>query len=236
MFIGYYNYTVILTYGSLLSAMIGILVCLNGIGHPFYGVFFLLISGLCDTFDGRVASTKKDRSAKEKAFGMQIDSLADLVAFGVLPACIGMSMVKVSARFTEIPHIRRVEADEPFILYPILFFLIVLIYVLAALIRLAYFNVTEEERAASETGRRSSYTGLPVTSAALIFPTILLIQYLTNKDLTLVYFGVMAVVAVLFVTRFEVKKPKGKWLGILVAIGGIEFLMFLIARYILHLR
>ena len=236
MLIGYYDYTVILTYGSLISAMLGILVCLHGIGHPFYGVFFLLFSGLCDTFDGKIASLKKDRSKQAKAFGVQIDSLADMVAFGVLPGCIGMAMVKVSARFTEVPHIRRIEADEPFILYPILFFVIVIIYTLAALIRLAYFNVTEEERSRVETGRRSSYTGLPVTSAALIFPTILLIQYLTNQDLTLVYFGVMAVVAVLFVLRFQIRKPTGKWIALLVLIGVVEFVLFLVARFGLKLR
>ena len=43
-----------------------------------------MITGLCDTFDGAVASTK-DRTASEKRFGVQIDSLCDLIGFGVLP-------------------------------------------------------------------------------------------------------------------------------------------------------
>ena len=37
----------------------GVIVCLNGIGHPI-GIFFLLFSGLCDTFDGKVARSKKN--------------------------------------------------------------------------------------------------------------------------------------------------------------------------------
>ena len=98
--IGVYDYTVVLTYLSLISGLIGIIACLHGIGHPFVGIFFLLLSGLCDTFDGRVARRKQDRTELEKSYGIQIDSLADLVAFGVLPGCIGIAMLRVSDKFT----------------------------------------------------------------------------------------------------------------------------------------
>ena len=90
--IGYYNYTVWLTSASLLSACLGIGVSLHGAGQPYWGVFFQLLSGLCEAFDGRVARRKKDRSQMEKKYGIQIDSLADLVAIGVLPACIGEAL------------------------------------------------------------------------------------------------------------------------------------------------
>lgn len=35
--IGFYDYTVILTYLSILSGTTGIILCLNGIGHPYLG-------------------------------------------------------------------------------------------------------------------------------------------------------------------------------------------------------
>lgn len=38
--IGFYDYTVILTYLSLMSGTIGIMLCLNGMGHPYLGMFF----------------------------------------------------------------------------------------------------------------------------------------------------------------------------------------------------
>ena len=60
--IGYYDYTVILTYLSMLSATSGIMLCLNDIGHPYLGMFFLMFCGLCDAFDGKVARTKKNRT------------------------------------------------------------------------------------------------------------------------------------------------------------------------------
>ena len=88
--LGFYDYTVVLTYCSVISAVIGIYVSLSGAGHPYIGVMLLLLCGLFDTFDGRVARSKKNRTEKEKAFGVQIDSLSDLVAFGVLPVCIGI--------------------------------------------------------------------------------------------------------------------------------------------------
>ena len=83
----YWDYTVVLTYCSLLSATTGILVSLSA-GHPYIGVMFLLLCGLYDTFDGRVARSKKNRTAKEKEFGIQIDSLSDLVAFKSVTVCV----------------------------------------------------------------------------------------------------------------------------------------------------
>ena len=78
---------------------------------------------------------------------MQIDSLSDLICFGVLPAVT----VYAAARGA---------------LYAAL---AAGLYVLAALIRLAWFNVDEEERYDTDNGQREMYLGLPVTTAALFF-------------------------------------------------------------------
>ena len=139
--IGFYDYTVVLTYLSLMSGATGIMLCLNGIGHPYLGMFFLLFSGLCDTFDGKVARTKKNRTEQMKNFGIQIDSLSDLVAFGLLPASIGISMLRYALRMPGLSGFTSYVLTH----YPkptqfILTFIAVL-YVLAAMIRLAYFNV-----------------------------------------------------------------------------------------------
>ena len=55
--IGYYHYTMTLTYLSLIFSGVGIFASLSGGGHPYIGIFALLASGLCDAFDGRVART-----------------------------------------------------------------------------------------------------------------------------------------------------------------------------------
>ena len=173
--IGVYDYTVILTYLSLVSAMCGCIVSTAGNGHPYIGGFFLLFCGLCDTFDGKVARAKKNRTDREKAFGVQIDSLSDLVAFGVLPASIAVGLLTSDGiQIIPFPEDRLVD----------LYTIGLILYVLAALIRLAFFNVLDEEKRYSEDVVPKGYVGLPVTSAALIFPVTLLMNYFIPKDLS----------------------------------------------------
>ena len=226
--IGFYDYTVILTYLSLLSATTGIVVALSGGGHPYYGCFFLLFSGLCDAFDGKVARTKKTRTRAEMDFGIQIDSLSDLVAFGVLPSCIGTALIRVSpliqAALAGISIPWHIAAGK-FLLHAIL-----VLYALAAMIRLAYYNVTEEERQEKESGARKEYLGLPVTSAALIFPFVLLLQHMSRPDITLAYLAVSLVTAVLFITPVRVPKPGMRGILIMVGIGAVEFALLLVRK------
>ena len=56
--IGFYNYTVILTYIGLLSSVFGITQVFEG--RLSIAFLCLVISGICDLFDGKVARSKKD--------------------------------------------------------------------------------------------------------------------------------------------------------------------------------
>ena len=123
--IGFYDYTVLLTYLGFASGVIGIYFSV--LGNPFAAIICLMFSGLCDMFDGKVARTKKRRTVEERNFGVQLDSLSDLVCFGILPTMIGYSLGVKSS-----------------LLVPLLIF-----YPLAALIRLAYFNMLEVIRNSS---------------------------------------------------------------------------------------
>lgn len=230
--IGFYDYTVILTYLSLISGTTGIVLCLNGIGHPYLGMFFLLFSGLCDTFDGKVARMKKDRTSEMKRFGIQIDSLADLIAFGVLPACIGMAMFRSRVQLNVFtgPWLGILQR-YPFAYRGILTVISVL-YVLAAMIRLAYFNVLEESGQNCDSKGEKTYTGLPVTSAALIFPAVLLLHTSLKADLTAIYFGVMIIVGILFLSKFHIKKPKNKTIALMIILGVLEFAVLAIGLFL----
>ena len=88
--IGVYDYTVLATYLSLAFGVSGILAAMND--SPYSALLCLMVSGLLDAFDGRIARTKKNRTEQEKRFGIQIDSLNDVVCFGVLPGVIGASL------------------------------------------------------------------------------------------------------------------------------------------------
>jgi len=207
--IGYYNYTVILTYLSLVSSVAGIFFTM-GIGklgsHPEYAIICLMVSGLCDMFDGKVARTKKDRTESEKQFGIQIDSLCDCICFGVLPSVIGYSVGMKS--WLDIP--------------------VLVMFPLCAVIRLAYFNVSEEERQKETSETRKVYEGLPVTSVSLILPLI----YSFHKDIGEVCFPdvygcSLFIIAIAFITRFKVKKPTMKTMMTFIGIGVLELIWML---------
>lgn len=199
--IGYYNYTVILTYLSLVSSVVGIFFAMgiNGDINVEYAIICLMISGFCDMFDGKVARTKKGRSKSEKQFGIQIDSLCDAVCFGVLPSVIGYSIGMNS--WYDVP--------------------VLVIFPLCAIIRLAYFNVAEEERQQKTSEIRKTYEGLPVTSVALIIPLLYSFHKdIGNKWFPTVYGFSLLIIAIAFITRFKVKKPSIK---IMIAFIGIGF-------------
>lgn len=182
--LGFYDYTVILTYMSLISAFAGII--LSGKGMNTAAVFCLLFCGVCHAFDGCVARTKKNRTEDEKAFGIQIDSLCDAVSFGVFPALLSVRMG----------------------LNGILGMGIAAVYCLCAVIRLAFFNVQGAKRYQAEEGKRKTYRGLPVTSISIIYPVISVLQrFLPGDFFRVVLHIVMAVTALLFILDFSVKKP-----------------------------
>lgn len=196
--LGYYNYTVILTYLSFVSGVTGIFLSLAS-GNSLGGVICLMLSGFFDLFDGKVASTKKNRTAEEKKFGIQIDSLSDLVCFGVLPVAIGYSLGLTSTYW----------------------YVLFALYALAALIRLAYFNVAEEARQKTTQGVRKSYNGMPVTSVAILIPVIYFIGHLLSfpTGFAYAYAVCLAVFAVaMLLARLNVPKIGGKNIYIWTAI------------------
>lgn len=202
--IGIYDYTVILTYLSFLSGLTGIYFSLNG--NTLIGIICIMVSGLFDMFDGKVARTKKNRTETSKKFGIQIDSLSDLVAFGLLPSAIGISL----------------GLDKT-----ILCFTLYLIP-LCALIRLAYFNVDEEVRSSKTTEVRHEYLGLPVTTSAIVVPIIYLLKNIIKNNFVYVYGVVLLMLSILFITKFKMFKLKNRGMIIMTILGIIILTMLLI--------
>ena len=99
-------------------------------------------------------------------------------------------------------------------------------YMLCALIRLAYFNVCEEERQQTEGGTRKTYDGLPVTMAAVIFPTFYIVMSLANINPAYIFPPLAAIMAFAFIFAF--KLPKANMTGsIIMALIGIAELVFI---------
>ncbi|MEY8369104.1 CDP-alcohol phosphatidyltransferase family protein [Anaerovoracaceae bacterium 42-11] len=193
--IGFYNYTVILTYMSLLSAMIGMTFATTG--HYKMAVFCLALSGFFDMFDGKVARRKLDRTDDEKLFGIQLDSLCDVVAFGAFPGllcyCLG---VRGSLGMLAIGF-----------------------YCICGVIRLAFFNVIETNNFFSEEEHEKVYHGLPITSIAVILPLVFLLRFAVAAHAFVLILMVMLFgTGALFIADFKMKKPGNKVLALLVLI------------------
>ena len=150
--IGFYNYTVILTYLSLMISVGGLFLAADG--RIDMAILCLMTSGFLDLFDGMVARTKKDRTDDQKSFGIQIDSLTDVICFGALPALI--------AYMTGMRAVYQI--------------LILMVFVTCGMIRLGYYNVTEQHRQAATSEVRKAYCGLPITSSSLIVPFVYLFR------------------------------------------------------------
>ena len=205
--IGFYGFWVYLTYASLLSAMVGIFFAIYG--YITYALICLMISGICDTLDGRVASLKS-RTDREVGYGIQLDALADVVAFGALPAVIGVMIGQEQGTVGTASKI------------------IFAVYVLAALIRLAYFTVIEVELQGKKE-KRTYYEGLPVTIVALLIPVVYAVCTIFDFPLFPVYNVLLAVIAIAFVARIKVYKPQGK-MKILLCLIGVPILIFIIVN------
>lgn len=202
--IGFYNYTVWLTYIGMLSSVIGIGLAAGG--NVTAAVICLMFSGLCDMFDGIVARTKKDRTDEEKRYGIQLDSLSDVVCFGVLPFVIGV----------------KSGADDWWQIS------IMALFALAGLIRLAYYNVTEETRQQHTDEKRKHYLGVPITSSALTVPLLFCFHGLIGTDsFAIAYTLLLLVNGAMFVTPIQVKKPSKTGLMAMLA-AGIVFLVLIL--------
>ena len=205
--IGFYSYTVILTYIGFVCGSVGLYFAANGSTNM--AIIMLMLAGFCDMFDGKVAKTKKDRTPEECRFGIQIDSLSDMVCFGLLPP-----MIAFSAGLHKPINIA-----------------VFCCFSLATLIRLAYFNVTEEERQQVTTERRKVYEGLPVTSVALIIPLLFAfrkdLEALSASAFPITATVVYAVIACRFITRFTLKKPQLRAMLWFIVVGVLELLLLI---------
>lgn len=201
--LGFWNYTVVVTYIGMLLSVIGVFVAMSG--KYVLSAILLMIAGGCDMVDGAIASTMK-RTRAEKDFGIQIDSLCDLISFGVLP---GMFTYAIMGKTT----FATITAC---------------VFILCALVRLAYFNVLEAERQLQTEGKREKYLGIPVTSVSVVLP-LLTILYAANILKTGLVFAIaLYVLSIGFLAPITIKKPGNSGKVVFAIIGAIELALLII--------
>jgi CDP-diacylglycerol--serine O-phosphatidyltransferase len=148
---GIYILPNLLTTGNLLCGFWAIISVFQE--RFYFAAVAILLAGVFDVFDGKVAKL----SGATSKFGMQYDSLADLVSFGIAPALLAFSW-----------------ALRP---YGKFGWLAAFLFVACGAIRLARFNVL------ASTGETKYFKGLPIpVAAAMIAFTILLYFQLIETD------------------------------------------------------
>jgi CDP-diacylglycerol--serine O-phosphatidyltransferase len=146
----YYILPSLLTTCSLFSGFFGIVSAINA--RYVQAAVAIIVSGIFDGLDGRVARMTKTTSR----FGMEYDSLCDLVAFGVAPALLAyLWTLKPYGRYG---------------------WLAAFLYVATTALRLARFNIQDTKSA------QKTFTGLPCPAAAgMIATTVLFCSYLGTR-------------------------------------------------------
>lgn len=135
-----------LTSANLICGMLGIVFVLDG--QINFGAYFIFAAALFDFLDGFVARLLKVPSE----IGKQLDSLADLVTFGILPAFILFKMVENNTEIWYLPYL-------------------VFIMGVFSAIRLAKFNIDERQS--------DRFIGVPTPANALLVSTL---PFLSEKS------------------------------------------------------
>ncbi len=131
--------------------------------------YMLLLAMIADMLDGRVARMSRTTSS----FGGQLDSLCDVISFGVAPAFLMLKILELKLTGIADPHAAFAHFLQRFI------WLVAAAYLSCAAIRLARFNVENEE----DESAHMSFVGLPTPAAAGVVVSLVLLHQEVLPDL-----------------------------------------------------
>ncbi|BDZ70395.1 archaetidylserine synthase [Methanobacterium petrolearium] len=194
------HYIALPDFVSLANACSGFLaLVMLSIGNLILASQFMLLAVIFDSVDGWVA--RRTKRVDEHGFGKNMDSLSDVISFGVAP---GMLLFYACQSFS-IQYIN---------------ILVSLLIVICGILRLSRFNVLADS---SDVSGGDKFVGLPIPTTALILGSFY-ISGMFRMDLALI---IMTVVAVLMIST--IKYPKFK--GIILMAGGSILIIGTILPY-----
>ncbi len=170
----------VLTLTGLSAAICCALLAVNG--QLPYAVVALMISGVCDLFDGFVAR-RMTRTDDQQKFGGSLDSVVDACSFGFAPVVL-MYAAGLNG-WLEIP--------------------LLVLFSICVVWRLAYFDTV----GLLGSGRQSYFVGLPVTYVAMFLPLAFLAGFWGQFALRGCVGLVMVGLALSMISTFPVRKPSG---------------------------
>jgi len=167
----------LLTIGNAACGTIAIFLCLDYVASGerrfLWSTFVLLPAALaCDVLDGYVARLNRGR---QSLLGADLDSLADIISFGVAPAILGFTLGLRSG----------------------LDMLVLTYFVVCGVSRLARFNVTAQALADADTGKVKYFEGTPIPTSIVLVAVLGLAFYLDRVGDDL-WFGSVRIGAAIF--------------------------------------
>jgi phosphatidylserine synthase len=175
-----------------ICSLVGLLCAILGIYFAFLGNFPAAMIGLIwavffDWSDGIIARRMKGRTNEQGAFGGQLDSLIDIVSFGICPAVILLSYGNFSPWY--IPG--------------------AFIIVATGVIRLSYFNVFG-------LVDKSTYWGFPLDNNVMILVFLFLFEGLLSPSIFgFILYALLITLAALNVAPIKTPKFAGRWYYVL---------------------
>ena len=189
------------TTGNVFCGFYSFIAALNN--QYYLAAWAIVLAIVFDFLDGRIARMTKTTSA----FGMQYDSLADIISFGMAPAFLSYSWV--------LKPFGRVGWMAAFL------------YLLCSALRLARFNVTKPDI------QGQYFIGLPTPAAAAVIASIII----AFEDFlgTRVHPGVMVAVvySLAFLMVSNIKYPAFKKFEFRKRVSFTRFLLVILVIYIL---
>ncbi len=176
-----------------ICSLLGLLCAVFGIFFAIEGYFLASIIGvlwavLFDWFDGIIARKIKGRTKEQGAFGGQLDSMIDIVSFGILPAILLLSYGNYSLWF--MPG--------------------VFIIISTSAIRLSYFNVYGLIDS-------KTYMGLALDNNVLILAFVFLFEsFFSHTTFSIIIYTILMILSVLNLASIPTPKFGEKWVYVLV--------------------
>ena len=195
-FIGVYNLANCVTMLGIAAAVVGV----SFAGNTRLAMLMLILAGVCDMFDGRVARMFP-RTDLEKKYGIQLDSFADTVSFVIFPAVF---LVAQSRTVWTV--------------------LIAILYVFAGVTRLCWFDITTDGHTKYFSGMPVTTIALLLP----MWYAVAALAHFTVPTLAVALS--LLVMAVLFVANIRVKKPTGAATIVLAVIGLAMLLVLLLVK------
>ena len=196
----------IMTLGNLFCGCLGIVFIFEG--NLLWASYLIFIAGILDFLDGFVARLLNQHSE----IGKQLDSLADMVTFGVLPSCIIAKLIQISTTQNTVlsdllPSNLLSQTPLPTFAY------VAFILALFSCLRLAKFNI--------DTRQSDSFIGVPTPANAFVvaaFPLILEFNpeynfLILNSTFLIAYTLIMSYLLVSEIPLFALKFKSFSWVS-----------------------